>query len=239
MADHKIEIAPSGDLLVIREGDALPVYEPKKIDLSGDVNAPKVFFNARKQDFPTTTSFCKVSVSEQRIEIVLVGDDRKENQINIRGIATQNPEADGFQLNSDSGLTIDQMVKLFQRRRPMFPNTDQYARIVSSLRNFKANIQTAIEKSKDNKGNEASHLVKQVESGLPETFELSFKPYLGGPLLTFTIETEVSVVGDGVAVKLFCFNLSSIKRDAALAIIAENTDSIQEWGIPVITNFSF
>jgi uncharacterized protein YfdQ (DUF2303 family) len=130
-------------------------------------------------------------------------------------------------------------VKLFQRRRPMFINVEQYAKILSGLRNFKANIQTAIEKSKDNKGNEASHLVKQVESGLPESFELAFKPYLGGPLMSFTVETEVNVVGDGVTVKLFCFNLSEVKRDAASKIIKENTDSISSHGIPVITNFSF
>lgn len=239
MAENKIEVKAQGDTLIIREGIALPVYEPKSINIVGDINAPQAFFSARLPDFAVMTSYCIANVSESSVEITLIGDDRKENKISVKGIAKSNPEVDGFQLNTDSSLTVEQLLKLFQRKRSLFPNLTQHAAIMSALRNFKANIQTAIERSKDTKGNEANHYVKQVESGLPESFDLVFKPFMGGSEIPFTVETEVSVVGDSVSIKLFCFNLADVKRASAHEIIAEQTKAIKDAGIAVIENFSF
>ncbi len=239
--EYKIEVAPKEGVLVIehREGEALKLRDPNKIDIKGDLNAPKTFFDCRSEQFPVLQSYCHCTATPSLLSVQLVGDDRQVDRIVVTGLGKANPEIDVFRLGDERGHTIDQLVKILRRKRHMFPNPDLYQKLLNSLTNFKAKVDSTIASAKDTKGNVSQSLEKIVHTEVPENFMIEVQPYLSGPKQMVLVETEVTSTTDFVTVALYAFGLDNIKKDCAVAVFDEVTDTIKDAGIPVIHDIQF
>ena len=51
MQELKLNLSEVGKEVIIRQGEAQPIREPKSISLSGDINAPFEFYEKRKDLF--------------------------------------------------------------------------------------------------------------------------------------------------------------------------------------------
>lgn len=243
MSDEKyqINVVPKDGTLIIehREGKALELRDAHKIDIKGDLNAPKTFFDCRAGQFPVDTTYCHCTATTGQLVIELVGEDRKVDRIVVKGVGKSNPDMEAFSFGEGRGHTIDQLVKILRRKKHMFPEPELYQSLLNSLTNFKAKVDTTIEENKDTAGNVKKLLEKGVKSDVPASFVVEVQPYLNGPRATLLVETEVTAHADSVTVALYAFGLDIAKKECAIAVFQEMTDTIAAAGIPVIHDIQF
>ena len=120
-----------------------------------------------------------------------------------------------FGINADGGrLTNFDMSRLFKMNRSFFETKTKAMELVTILQNFKAKVDTDLEKADDRRGNTKLLRNQIVRSNLPEEFVLEIPIFKGEPKQRILVEVDIDPDD---------FSCSLISADAA-DIIHETVD---------------
>lgn len=176
--------------ITIREGEALPLQEPEKVRLKGQITAPARWLEKRVDTIEQKKAF--VLVSREGFLISLRIDETNHYFTEINGKLELSDEMKKFAINTGDYIGAFEMADMIKAYRSYFTSQADAMKLVNELRNFKAKIDKEIEASDDKRGNTKFLRSQIVESNLPKSFKLEIPIFKGQPKKTIEVEVEVN-----------------------------------------------
>lgn len=176
--------------IIIREGKAVEVREPVKVNITGTIDAPARWLETRFDCLKEKT--CYVIVNREGMTITLRCNENNHYGTVIMGVLEISPEIRKFRINEGHYITNFEMAELFKMNRSHFENKQEAMRLVSELQNFKAKVDKELENSNNNRGDRRMLVSQAVEHNLPEAFNLVLPIFKGTPKQTIQVEVYVN-----------------------------------------------
>lgn len=164
--------------VVIREGEALPLHEPVKVVISGIIDSPARWLEARP-GLQQITDKCHVKVNRENLSVTLQVNENAHYGTMITGSMELSEAFRKFHINDGHSFTLKELAMLFKMNRSFFETKQTAMELVALLQNFKGKVNKDLEASNDNRGNKKIDFVQAVESNLPEAFKLHLPIFKG------------------------------------------------------------
>lgn len=230
--------------VVIREVDRvvekeLPVLEPEKLSISGNITAPFAFLEKRwnAEDGQLDHSRTHVIVNRDDLLVKLITNENdKRNSQSVTGQILLSRQYRDFGINQGKLWEPFDLGKLFQMNRTYFRTKEEAMTLVALFKRFTAKISTAIEREEKNNGSVTDNYSKVVESNLPEAFEIRIPIYKGAPAETVKIEVIAHVNGKHAVLELISPDAQAIVEECRDRLIDAELEKICELApeIPII-----
>ena len=211
--------------VVIREGQALPLHEPVKVNIVGVLNSPARWLEKR-QELQQITNKCHVTVDREGLKITLQINENAHYGTRIEGRLMLTETFKKFHINDGHSFTLKELATLFKMNRSFFESKQIAMELVTLLQNFKGKVNKDLEASTDNRGNKKVDFVQAVESNLPEAFTLHLPIFKG--LEAEDVECEVYVDPDDWSCQLISPDANDIVERYRDEAFQKVIDGIEE-----------
>lgn len=211
--------------VVIREGEALQLHEPVKVNIVGVLNSPARWLEKR-QELQQITNKCHVKVDREGLKIILQINENAHYGTCIEGRLMLTETYKKFHINDGHSFTLKELANLFKMNRSFFESKQIAMELVTLLQNFKGKVNKDLEASTDNRGNKKVDFVQAVESNLPEAFTLHLPIFKG--LEAEDVECEVYVDPDDWSCQLISPDANDIVERYRDEAFQEVIDGIEE-----------
>ena len=176
--------------VVIREGEALELHEPEKVQITGIIDSPARWLEAR-QELQKITNKCHVVVNRDGLGICLNINENAYYGTVVKGRLMLSEPFKKFHINDGHTFTLQKLAKLFKMNRSFFETRQKAMELVTLLQNFRGKVNKDLEASNDNRGNKKVDFVQAVESNLPEAFTLHLPIFKGLEFVDVACEVYV------------------------------------------------
>lgn len=189
----EIYVTPvNGNEIIVREGKALEVKPLKRLTIIGTLVTVYAFLSCRLSQIIAETS--RIEFSHQKREITLfLNECDPDISHEITGRLLLDEDFQAFGINTGKKYTLIDLSNFIKMHRYCFEDNSVAMKLVSELRNFKAKVNTEMEKVKDTRGNSRILLDQTVDSNIPAAFTLSMPIFKGMPKSTFNCEISIIV----------------------------------------------
>ncbi len=225
----KVEPTEKGEV-VIRTGAAPKIERRKAIVIdSVDIAAPLKFWEKRKSHYRESTSGISFSYRKGIITLKAPYNIDEVDTDEVIGKMVLNPELVGLKINEGNYVTFQELHEQLRWMKLMFVENNQYTAIISKLTNFKAKIDTEIEKVKDEKGNSSDYVVTKVKNEIPLEFQLKTNIYEGQKEDIFNVNIIVKASGTQLLFTLESMDLYEMeesKKKSAMDEVLKGFESI-------------
>lgn len=174
----------------IRFGEALPLKEPKAVNIDGTIDAPARWVEKRKDYIKQADAH--IIVNRDHMSITLNIDENSAYSDQITGTLTLSSEMQEFGINTGEYMSCFDMSDRIKQLRSYFETQQEAMKLVSELRNFKAKIDKELELSDDKRGNQRILKSQFVESNLPKDFKIQLPIFKGMNKETIQVEVEIN-----------------------------------------------
>lgn len=196
-----INLAPGMNEIIIREGAAPKVLDPKapvKMDVNGTINAPLEYLSKRIDTI--NQKQCHIIVNRENITIELVVNESDEyTRGTIKGTLQFHPKFIEFGINTGKVWSPFDFGMFCKMNRAFFADINANMALVSACKNFTAKVNNQIERAAQENGNRTDNFAQVVNSNLPEKFTLSIPIFKGGKKEDLEVETFAKIDGRNVA----------------------------------------
>jgi len=170
-------------VIVYREGVAGKVLDekaPVSTDVAGVLSTPLDWLRKRVDTIEQKKA--KILVEREKYTITLiVNESDPYNKATISGTAELSEVFKKFGINDpNAGWVPAKLGQFIRLNRATFEDKEQCMKLVSALKNFKANAQSQIEKQHDPSGSRAEVYRQTVESNLPKSFTVKIPIFKAG-----------------------------------------------------------
>lgn len=199
MDELKVNVTTTGNEVVIRTGDALPPSPPKKISISGDINAVKSFLQKRTAEFkglgpqfvnPETTI---VIVDEEKMTVNLLLDPHDINGTEVLAQLLFSPDLEKFNINKNKKYTRAELTQLLKFSRRYFPNQEQYQKLLESYMKLNLTTTGSLKDEQDSRGNKDLQFKKEVSAQVPNSFIIELPIFKGKEPVRFMVDICLDV----------------------------------------------
>lgn len=175
--------------ITIREGDALKLREPVKVNIEGTIDAPARWLEKRHG---LDAQKCHVLVNRDKMSITLHCEENDHYGTLIEGQLTLSSEFRRFGINEGEYRTHFELAELIKMNRSYFESKSTAMKLVSELQNFKAKVEKEVEQSDNNRGDRRVLINQAVQHNLPEAFTLVLPIFKGVAEQTIQVEVYVN-----------------------------------------------
>ena len=176
--------------LVIRQGDAFPLKEPKPLQITGRIDSILNWLKVRKTEINEKN--CHIIVNYDKLVMGLMIDERDvQNHASIGATLELSEEYKKFGINSSKQWEPYEFSKFIKMNRALFVSKDQAAILVTDFKNFKAKVDKVVEKMKDQNGSYDEKRSQAVTTNLPENFKVKIPIFKGEEAITLELEVEI------------------------------------------------
>jgi hypothetical protein len=183
-----------GGVLTIREGQAMPLVPPKRIEITGDINTVSSFIKARSGvDETAGQQFINrhravVTVNKDKRTITLELDPQDANGTVVTAKLESNPDLDQFFINKNKQFSQKELVSLLKFSRLYFEDFGKHGELLKAYTSFSAKTYTDLSGESDSRGNKNFAFNKKVETGLPTAFVMNLPIFKGQDAKRFMVE---------------------------------------------------
>lgn len=190
--------------IVIREVptvNELPVKPPKQIKIIGVINSVTEFLMKRSdQPDQIDQKRCHILVDRENISILLrINEHDEYNSGEVIGVLLKHPKFEEFGINSSKVWTPSALGLFFKMNRSFFKSKEENMTLVAELMNFKAKVDSSIERSLKESGDKTDNFSQVVNSNLPKSFILKVPIFKGKPAEEIEVETFAQINGREVS----------------------------------------
>lgn len=232
---EKLNITASDKVqeIVIREGEALPLKEPRRVIVNGVLHAPSSFMQNRKELLAVTRSHLIVCEKQGTLKFVTLEDDAYGNEIS--GSLKPAGIIEEFGINDTRKFYADkELAKFFRKMEYFFQDKAEHKKIIASLMAFQAKITTAIENTKDTKGNAKSVFEKTVEKEVPDSFVMTAPIFEGYPAITFNVDICAEATSQSVSFYLESAELFMLEEEYKKKLLEEEVQKFRDFGCAIM-----
>lgn len=193
MENLHLKIENADNEIVIREGDALALKEPRKIVLMGNINAVKEFLDKRTaiNGFflqKLTKESSVIVIDEEKGTISLLLDPENQDGTEIIGKLEFTQYLEQFHINGTKTFTQTELVKILRFSKQLFETPDQHEKLLKAYQSFDFVASIKVAQDADLRGNKSNSLQKIIVTNLPMDFILSVPIFKGQPRESFRVE---------------------------------------------------
>ena len=225
MKELNFNVKDGVNTLEIREGKALELKEPVKLDLSGIIDTVTRFLEKRMGTFEDKSAH--ILVDREVMTITLVTDEHNHYFDQVSGKLILNPDFTKWNINTGKAWNPKELSEFVKMNRACFDVRDTAMQLSAELSNIKVKVDKEFERSDNNRGDFRAVIAQKViASNIPERFRLSLPIFKGTDPVSF--EVEVYVSPDNYACTLvspeandFVFTVKNNIIDSQLDIIKE------------------
>ena len=187
--------------VIIRKGEAaraanpLPTKEPIRTNISGVISTP---FDWLEKRVDTIDQKCaNIQVDRENMRITLTVNEKDEY---TKGTVTGKVEFTEIfkktKINNPTDGWVPDRLGQFLRLNRGIANSDrnEWMKLVSALKSFKATVQSNIEKVRDSSGSRSDVFQMVVQSELPKSFQINIPIFRGTPKTVIEVEFDHYVV---------------------------------------------
>ncbi len=226
MEKIEVNLTETQKELVIREGSALKLQEPKIVEINGTIEAPQEWLRKRKDKIDCKNSHVIFSYIGMFIKFVVNESDHYATT--ITGKTNINPDLLKFGINSDAKKwTKNDLKQFLKMNRAYFSDIDSNMKIVTNLEKFSASVQTQIDDHKDDRGNAKKSLEVKVDSNLDLNFSLSMPIFTGQPDSKFLVEICFDVRENAISIWLESAELQEAIITQRAILIEKNIEDFK------------
>lgn len=193
MESLKIEKVEGNCELIIREGLAikpLDLLPPINLKLKGVIDTPAVFVENRHSEFGHKKAHVIVNRDNNEITLIYNEEDQRTLAV-INGVLEICADFEQFKINTGHNWTPFDLSDFIKMNRVFFlPEVAK--KLVETLRNFTAKVNTQIEKFKDDKANQRSIRNQAVESNMPDGFQIQCPIFVGQKKQAINVEIVIN-----------------------------------------------
>ncbi|MCX6222441.1 MAG: hypothetical protein NTZ69_15830 [Bacteroidia bacterium] len=186
----KTKGSPEAQTVMVYEGKAPVIQEPKILGIAGTLDAPYRWIEKRLETIQQLKAH--VIVNRNNLSISLKLEDKDAFGDTITGKACFHPVFLIFGVNSGRYQTTYELAQLFKMNRSHFENQSIAMKLVTELQNFKAKVDSEIEKTFNNRGDKRDLTAQVVNSNVPEKFNLTIPIFKGQPKQKIEIEIYIN-----------------------------------------------
>lgn len=125
--DHNFTITPSGDTMIIRTGEAEKIYPPRKVNITGNIQAPSEYFNKRAHEIADKLHLTHVIVDIENLKISLIINETNEFAEYISGTLELFKDFVDFGINRQKKYGIQELYKMLKLKRAYFQRREDHA----------------------------------------------------------------------------------------------------------------
>lgn len=232
MEKHSIEVKAAEGVtdVMVRYGEAAKIYDPVPVRISGQITAPRSWFDPRREqnkgtghpDFGVVPYFgiqeTHVLVDRYGGTITLIHGENEHFRTEVKGTLEVSPEYKEIGINSGRAYTAQELAKKLREIRYLFPDREKGLEIISELMNFSAKVTGNVEEKKDTRGGKKNLLEVSIETNAPLEFKLKIPVFKG--FLPVELKIELVLDSRGHAVDIY------LESPEAAEIIKKERDQI-------------
>ena len=191
-----INLAPGMNEIIIREGAAPKVLDPKapvKMDINGTIGAPVEFLKKRINAGQFEQKNCHIIIK------LVVNESDEYTRGTIKGTLQFHSKFVEFGINTGKVWSPFEFSMFCKMNRAFFADKNANMTLVSACKNFTATVNNAIERNIKENGDRTDNFAQVVNSNLPESFMLSIPVFKGGNKENLEVETFAKIDGRNVA----------------------------------------
>lgn len=185
--ESKINITTEKDRVFIYEGKAPEVKEPKILNINGQIDAPARWLKNKEVD----ELVAHIIVDREKMVISMKMEETDPWGSSITGRMEYDPTFIKFGINSGDYKTPNEMAQFFKMNRSFFDNQSNAMNLVTELQNFRAKVESIVEKSENTRGDKRSLYAQTVASNIPEKFKLFMPIFKGQAKQVFEVEIYI------------------------------------------------
>lgn len=229
--------------LIIREvnevvEDKLPVLEPDKVNISGNISAIFAFLEKRWNAEDSQVDHCRTHILVDRDNLtmkLIVNETDKREKKEVIGTIQLSRQYKAFGVNDKLWESTD-LGNFFRINRTYFEKKETNMSLVSLLKRFTAKVNTEVEREEKDNGSVTDVYRKVVDSNLPEAFAVKIPIFKGTQPEVFSIEIIAHVEGKHAVLELISPEAEAIVEEVRDKLIDEQIEKIKELApeIPII-----
>lgn len=229
--------------LIIREVDTvvedkLPVLEPDKVEISGNITAIFAFLEKRWDAEDAQVNHCRTHILVDRDNLMMtlvVNETDKREKKTVVGTIQLSRQYTAFGVNKKLWESTD-LGNFFRINRSYFEKKETNMSLVSLLKRFTAKVNTEVEREEKDNGSVTDVYRKVVDSNLPEAFAVKIPIFKGTQPEVFSIEIIAHVEGKHAVLELISPEAEAIVEEVRDKLIDEQIEKIKELApeIPII-----
>ena len=214
----------------LKEANELPVVAPVRIDITGNPGTIAEFLKRRlDQEDQINQKRCHIIVDREKLKMVLTTN---ENDHYLSGKVSEvialHPKIIEFGINMDFEWEPNELGMFFKMNRAYFVDKSENMSLVTKLMNFKANINSTIEKNKGQSGDFADNFSGAVTSNVPGSFKLQIPIFKGMPKEELEVEFWATINGRNASLKLISPGTVTALEDVRDRIFNEQIKAIRD-----------
>lgn len=213
--------------LIILEGKAPEQYNPQPVSISGNIDAPSLFIEKRKDTFDALKSYAKVSKTEGRIQLI-VNEQSVVNKYTVEGLLKIGKAFDKIGINTPKSYEPNELSAKLRLLRSLFPSHQEHMTIVTTLRNLVANVSQKLQENNDLRGNIGLTFKQIVTSNMPETFTMCLPLIEGQEPVSIQIEVILEAKGTDITCFLESVNGAELIDQIKEKLISEEVEKIKD-----------
>lgn len=229
--------------LIIREvdevvEDKLPVLEPDKVNISGNISAIFAFLEKRWTAEDRQIDHCRTHILVDRDNLtmkLIVNETDKREKKEVIGTIQLSRQYKAFGVNNKLWESTD-LGNFFRINRTYFEKKETNMQLVTLLKRFTAKVNTEVEREEKDNGSVTDVYRKVVESNLPEAFAVKIPIFKGSQPETFSIEIIAHIEGKHAVLELISPDAEAIVEEVRDKLIDEQIEKIKKLApeIPII-----
>lgn len=229
MENDKIQVVTTDNTkeIIIREGQAPVINNPKPQSFDGHIDAPADFYKVRKAQVKPDTAIVVYNFDNGTIELMVDPSDALAPV--IKGKITSNKFLDAFKINTGNCYGLKELMNLLRLNRVYFPDKEENSKVVAGMMTFKGKVVTEIESNNDLKGNKKELAQTKLSHSLELSFKLQMPLFKNDIVKSFTVDIMCDVTDGGIQFWLESTELSEmikIRRDELIQGQLESFDGL-------------
>jgi hypothetical protein len=235
MKDLNVTLANSANQ-VIRIGEAEKIYEPHKIAIVGDINAPVAWVKNRFVIDGELNKQSHATFEYKECEILIVVNESNHFFTTVRGRAEKNKFLQNLRINNPKGYRREELLEAFRFNGQYFNARENHRDLIGKINKFDAKVNREFKTDHDRtKGISNNMANSKVDSDLAD-FKITLNvPVLEGfdrQVIELAIEVEDQ---NGIPMfYLICDDIDSVVEANVEAAFAKAEAVFVEYGIVCI-----
>lgn len=209
---NEIKVIPQGSELIIRDGKAQELFPPRKVKISGNIEAPGEYFQKRwSPEIEALKDKTHVTVDNENLTISLVVNETDHHCVEVGGKLEFFGDFLSFNINRPQHYSVSGLFKMLRMKRAYFKNREDHALVLDQLKKFEANTEVQFKSTNDFKGSTALQKIQVCKTNLTYSFILNIPIYKGLPEMSFPVEIEFEPTDGSIVCWLVSEDLAELE----------------------------
>ncbi len=189
--NKELKVTANGPEIILREGDAQKIFDPREVKIAGNIEAPGEFFTKRWElEIKALKDVTNVVVDVDNLSIVLTVNETNHFAKVISGKMEFDKDFLEFNINRNKQYSVRGLYQMLRLKRAFFKNREQHASILDELKKFEAKTEIEFKSTNDFKGSVAMQKIQTCKTNLSYEFNLNIPIYKGLNAFHFPVEIE-------------------------------------------------